>query len=112
MVTRKLNLEKTTYNNNIIQQQHHTIRLVIKYRNPSQRVEILDIKYRMNKFHDYFLVASQTTINQRAALSRTFACIADVIGARANGRGGLRSGPAANVAWQEGIELLKVCRLI
>ena len=71
-----------------------------------------DIKHYMNEFHYLLLVASRTTIDQRAALSRTFACIADVIGAKANGKGGLRSGPAANVAWQEGIELLKVCMLL
>ena len=45
----------------------------------------------------------------RAVLSRTLACIADIIGVKANNKGGLRSGPAANLAWQEGLELLKVC---
>jgi len=43
----------------------------------------------------------------RAVLSRTLACIADAIGVKANNKGGLRSGPAANLAWQEGLELLK-----
>ena len=44
-------------------------------------------------------------------LSRTLACIADIIGVKANNKGGLRSGPAANLSWQEGLELLKVCIL-
>ncbi len=45
-------------------------------------------------------------------LSRTLACIADVIASKAAGRGGLRSGPAANVDWQHGITLLKVSLIL
>ena len=56
----------------------------------------------------YIPVASRTNPEQRAVLSRTLACIADLIGAKADGKGGLRSGPAANLAWQEGFQLLEV----
>eukprot|EP00794_Sanderia_malayensis_P016014 gene16014-17631_t len=57
-------------------------------------------------------IASRTTGGQRAVLSRTLACIADVIGTKANGQGGLRSGPAANADWQHGIELLKDDKIV
>eukprot|EP00795_Rhopilema_esculentum_P010877 gene10877-19700_t len=52
-------------------------------------------------------VASQNKENQRAVLSRTFACIADIIGDKAQNKGGLRSGPASNLSWQKGFELLE-----
>ena len=41
-------------------------------------------------------------------ISRTLACIADVLGVKAGGIGGLRSGPAANYTWKAALELIKV----
>lgn len=57
-------------------------------------------------------IASRTNPEQRAVLSRTLACIADLIGAKADGKGGLRSGPAANLAWQEGFQLLENDKIV
>ncbi|XP_057317332.1 L-fucose kinase-like isoform X1 [Hydractinia symbiolongicarpus] len=45
--------------------------------------------------------------NHPAIISRTFACIADVLGAKANGQGGLRSGPAANYSWKKGLDMIR-----
>ncbi|XP_047135189.1 L-fucose kinase isoform X1 [Hydra vulgaris] len=42
-----------------------------------------------------------------AVLSRTFACIADVLGVKAGGKGGLRSGPASNYYWKHSFDLLQ-----
>lgn len=52
-------------------------------------------------------VASSTTSPGVAA--RTLACIADVLGAMAGERAGLRSGPARNESWMQAFELLDVC---
>ena len=41
--------------------------------------------------------------------ARTLACIADVLGAMAGERAGLRSGPARNESWMHAFELLDVC---
>ena len=41
-------------------------------------------------------------------ISRAFACIADVLGSKAAGQGGLRSGPAANKDWELGYKYIKV----
>lgn len=41
--------------------------------------------------------------------ARTLACIADVLGAMAGERAGLRSGPARNESWMQAFELLDVC---
>ena len=41
--------------------------------------------------------------------ARTLACIADVLGAMAGERAGLRSGPARNESWMKAFELLDVC---
>ena len=43
--------------------------------------------------------------------ARTLACIADVLGAMAGERAGLRSGPARNESWMHAFELLDVCPL-
>ena len=40
--------------------------------------------------------------------ARTLANIADVLAARARGRGGLRSGPAGNRQWSKAFQLLEV----
>jgi hypothetical protein len=40
--------------------------------------------------------------------ARTLACIADVLGAMAGEKAGLRSGPAQNVAWKGAFQLLEV----
>ena len=40
--------------------------------------------------------------------ARTLACIADVLGAMAGERAGLRSGPARNESWMQAFELLDV----
>lgn len=40
--------------------------------------------------------------------ARTLACIADVLGAMADGKGGLRSGPAGNKRWSHSFALLEV----
>ncbi|KAG7232215.1 hypothetical protein INR49_009408 [Caranx melampygus] len=50
----------------------------------------------------------------RAALgvaARSLSCIADVLVLMAGGRGGLRSGPAANEAWSSAYSLLEECNL-
>ena len=52
-------------------------------------------------------VASSATSPGVAA--RTLACIADVLGAMAGERAGLRSGPARNESWMQAFELLDVC---
>lgn len=44
--------------------------------------------------------------------ARTLACIADVLGAMAGERAGLRSGPARNESWMQAFELLDVCSLL
>ena len=48
------------------------------------------------------------TSNDASVMSRTFACIADVLGCKADNNGGLRSGPAANFLWKKGLTLLEV----
>lgn len=55
-------------------------------------------------------VASSATSPGVAA--RTLACIADVLGAMAGERAGLRSGPARNESWMQAFELLDVCTLL
>ena len=40
--------------------------------------------------------------------ARTLACVADVLGAMAGERAGLRSGPARNESWMHAFELLDV----
>ncbi len=50
--------------------------------------------------------------NSPSIAARGLAFIANVLGAMANGKGGLRSGPAANAAWQGAFALLeegKIC---
>ncbi|XP_071785812.1 L-fucose kinase-like [Asterias amurensis] len=50
--------------------------------------------------------------NSPSIAARGLAFIANVLGAMANGKGGLRSGPAANAAWQSAFNLLeegKIC---
>lgn len=54
-----------------------------------------------------FLVASSTSSPGVAA--RSLACVADVLGAMAGERAGLRSGPARNESWMDAFELLDVC---
>jgi len=44
--------------------------------------------------------------------ARTLACIADVLGAMAGEKAGLRSGPAQNVAWKKAFQLLEVRTLL
>ena len=44
-------------------------------------------------------------------VERTLACVADVLGAMAGERAGLRSGPAHNKSWMHAFELLDVCSL-
>ena len=41
--------------------------------------------------------------------ARTLVCIADVLGAMAGERAGLRSGPARNESWMHAFQLLDVC---
>ena len=53
------------------------------------------------------LVASSTSSPGVAA--RSLACVADVLGAMAGERAGLRSGPARNESWMDAFELLDVC---
>jgi len=48
------------------------------------------------------------TADNASVMSRSFACIADVLGCKANNSGGLRSGPAANFLWKKGLALLEV----
>lgn len=43
--------------------------------------------------------------------ARTLACVADVLGAMAGERAGLRSGPARNESWMHAFELLDVSAL-
>lgn len=43
-----------------------------------------------------------------ATAARTLANIADLLGCMAKGKGGLRSGPAANMAWNKAFNLLEV----
>ncbi|KAG7231612.1 hypothetical protein INR49_011007 [Caranx melampygus] len=43
--------------------------------------------------------------------ARSLSCIADVLVLMAGGRGGLRSGPAANEAWRSAYSLLEECNL-
>lgn len=43
--------------------------------------------------------------------ARCLSCIADVLVLMARGRGGLRSGPAANEAWSSAYSLLEACNL-
>lgn len=69
------------------------------------RAQYLYISSFVNCFYS---VACRAKDEERAVLSRTLACIADIIGVKASNKGGLRSGPAANLSWQEGLELLKV----
>ncbi|XP_062922682.1 L-fucose kinase [Mobula hypostoma] len=47
------------------------------------------------------------TTSDPGVAARTLACVADVLGCMAGGRGGLRSGPAANQAWSEAFRLLE-----
>ncbi|XP_072135387.1 L-fucose kinase isoform X2 [Mobula birostris] len=47
------------------------------------------------------------TTSDPGVAARTLACVADVLGCMAGGRGGLRSGPAANRAWSEAFQLLE-----
>lgn len=54
----------------------------------------------------HFSVASSTSSPGVAA--RTLACVADVLGAMAGERAGLRSGPARNESWMEALEFLEV----
>ena len=58
----------------------------------------------MNCF--FFPVACSTSSPGVAA--RTLACIADVLGAMAGERAGLRSGPARNESWMDAFECLEV----
>lgn len=41
--------------------------------------------------------------------ARTLACTADVLGAMAGERAGLRSGPARNESWMQALQFLEVC---
>ncbi|XP_071824036.1 L-fucose kinase-like isoform X2 [Apostichopus japonicus] len=50
-------------------------------------------------------IAMETSSHGVAA--RTLACIADVLGAMADGKGGLRSGPAGNKRWSHSFALLE-----
>ena len=56
----------------------------------------------------HFSVASSTSSPGVAA--RTLACVADVLGAMAGERAGLRSGPARNESWMEALEFLEVLK--
>ena len=58
----------------------------------------------MNCF--FFAVACGTSSPGVAA--RTLACIADVLGAMAGERAGLRSGPARNESWMDAFQCLEV----
>ena len=58
----------------------------------------------MNCF--FFSVACSTSSPGVAA--RTLACIADVLGAMAGERAGLRSGPARNESWMDAFQCLGV----
>lgn len=46
----------------------------------------------------------------RLSTSRLLANVADLLGCVASGRGGLRSGPAANPRWKDALVQLKVCK--
>ena len=48
------------------------------------------------------------TTDSPGVAARCLACIADVLGAMAGDKGGLRSGPAANQAFQQAFKLLRV----
>ena len=63
----------------------------------------------MNYFFHSSVASSATSPGVAA---RTLACIADVLGAMAGERAGLRSGPARNESWMQAFELLDVCTLL
>ena len=56
----------------------------------------------------FCLITVIKTTADASIMSRAFACIADVLGLKAENQGGLRSGPAANSLWNKGLTLLEV----
>ena len=59
-----------------------------------------------------FLCIVASTTSSPGVAARCLACIADVLGTMAGDKGGLRSGPAANEAFQAAFNLLKVQSLM
>ncbi len=54
------------------------------------------------------LVIVASECNSAGVAARALANIADVLACMAHGRGGMRSGPAANLHWKAAFELLEV----
>lgn len=49
--------------------------------------------------------------NSAGIAARSLACVADVLGAMAGGRGGLRSGPGGNKTWNDAFQLLEAGKM-
>ena len=64
--------------------------------------------YIIDKFDTLSHFTVIKTSQDASVMSRAFACIADVLGCKAENQGGLRSGPAANHLWKKGYSLLEV----
>ena len=63
---------------------------------------------KVNVFSHFLTTTVIKNTNDASVMSRAFACIADVLGCKAENQGGLRSGPAANSLWKKGLTLLEV----
>lgn len=63
-------------------------------------------------FQEVLIISISSVVAQETdspgVAARTLACIADVLGAMAGGKGGLRSGPAGNQRWSHAFALLEV----
>lgn len=84
---------------------------LLKQKNQSLRPIYNSIVLEPSEFSEHLLktlddVAIQCS-QTPATAARTLANIADLLGCMAKGKGGLRSGPAANIAWNKAFNLLE-----